>query len=100
MSPRAAPADPLSTGSVRPLRPNPNVTPSNPMGVVGFDGPPGGTTSVIGDDGPLPPGSPAAKPPDAPFAPAVRRRPGHPWRGRPARDVFAGDPLTRHAAAG
>jgi hypothetical protein len=37
------------------------------MGVVGFDGPPGGTTSVIGDDGPLPPGSPAATP-DAPFA--------------------------------
>ena len=67
VSPRAAPADPLSTGSVRPQRPNPNVTPSNPMGVVGFDGPPGGTTSVIGDDGPLPPGSPAATP-DAPFA--------------------------------
>ncbi|MGF3022725.1 hypothetical protein ACQVP2_07845 [Methylobacterium aquaticum] len=66
-SPGASPADPLSTGSVRPLRPNPNVTPSNPMGVVGFDGPPGGTTSVIGDDGPLPPGSPAATP-DAPFA--------------------------------
>ncbi len=37
------------------------------MGVVGFDGPPGGTTSVIGDDEPLAPGSPAATP-DAPFA--------------------------------
>ncbi|KMO35102.1 hypothetical protein VQ03_22355 [Methylobacterium tarhaniae] len=67
VSPRATRADPLATGSVRPLRPNPNVTPSNPMGVVGFDGPPGGTTSVIGDDGPLAPGSPAATP-DAPFA--------------------------------
>ncbi len=29
VSPRAAPVDPLATGSVRPLRPNPNVTPSN-----------------------------------------------------------------------
>ncbi|TNC12478.1 hypothetical protein FF100_16855 [Methylobacterium terricola] len=67
VSPRAPQGDPLATGSVRPLRPNPNVTPSNPMGVVGFDGPPGGTTSVIGDDEPLAPGSPAATP-DAPFA--------------------------------
>ncbi|KMO32473.1 hypothetical protein VQ02_23550 [Methylobacterium variabile] len=67
VSPRATPLDPPATGSVRPVRPNPNVTPSNPMGVVGFDGPPGGTTSVIGDDGPLPPGSPAATP-DATFA--------------------------------
>ncbi|MFH6786583.1 MULTISPECIES: hypothetical protein [Methylobacterium] len=71
VSPRATQADPLvdplATGSVRPLRPNPNITPSNPMGVVGFDGPPGGTTSVIGDDAPLAPGSPAATP-DAPFS--------------------------------
>ncbi len=67
VTPRAAPVDPLVTGSVRPLRPNPNVTPSNPMGIVGWDGPPGGTTSVIGDDAPLAPGSPAATP-DAPFA--------------------------------
>ena len=65
--PRATQVDPLVTGSVRPLRPNPNVTPSNPMGVVGWDGPPGGTTSVIGDDEPLAPGSPAATP-DIPFA--------------------------------
>ncbi|GJD62778.1 hypothetical protein [Methylobacterium frigidaeris] len=67
VSPRATPADPLATGSVRTVRPNPNVTPSNPMGVVGFDGPPGGTTSVIGDDEPLAPGSPAATP-NAPFS--------------------------------
>ncbi|WP_375465060.1 hypothetical protein [uncultured Methylobacterium sp.] len=32
---------------------------TGPSGVVGFDGPPGGTTSVTG---PLPPGSPAASP--------------------------------------
>ncbi|QRE74152.1 hypothetical protein [Methylobacterium aquaticum] len=67
VTPRATQVDPLVTGSVRPLRPNPNVTPSNPMGVVGWDGPPGGTTSVIGDDEPLAPGSPAATP-NAPFA--------------------------------
>lgn len=68
VSPRATtPIDPPATGSVRTVRPNPNVTPSNPMGVVGFDGPPGGTTSVIGDDEPLAPGSPAATP-DAPFS--------------------------------
>jgi hypothetical protein len=68
VSPRATPPiDPSATGSVRTVRPNPNVTPSNPMGVVGFDGPPGGTTSVIGDDEPLAPGSPAATP-DAPFS--------------------------------
>ncbi|AWB20821.1 hypothetical protein DA075_07755 [Methylobacterium currus] len=68
VSPRATtPIDPPVTGSVRKVRPNPNVTPSNPMGVVGFDGPPGGTTSVIGDDEPLSPGSPAATA-DAPFA--------------------------------
>ncbi|TGD93425.1 hypothetical protein [Methylobacterium nonmethylotrophicum] len=67
VSPRATPLDPPATGSVRAVRPNPTVTPSNPMGVVGFDGPPGGTTSVIGDESPLPPGSPAATP-DVPFA--------------------------------
>ena len=39
---------------------DPNVTPDNPDGVVGFDGPPFnyGDPGVI-DDGPLPPGSPA-----------------------------------------
>lgn len=39
----------------------PNVTPDNPEGVVGFDGPPFnyGDPGVIGEDGPLPPGSPA-----------------------------------------
>ena len=35
---------------------------TGPSGVVGFDGPPGGTTSVTGNAGPLPPGSPAASP--------------------------------------
>lgn len=41
-------------------RVDPNVTPDNPDGVVGFDGPPfnDGDRGVI-DDGPLPPGSPA-----------------------------------------
>jgi hypothetical protein len=41
-------------------RVDPNVTPDNPDGVVGFDGPPFnyGDPGVIGD-GPLPPGSPA-----------------------------------------
>ncbi|WP_267428712.1 hypothetical protein [Methylobacterium sp. GC_Met_2] len=41
-------------------RVDPNVTPDNPEGVVGFDGPPFnyGDPGVIGD-GPLPPGSPA-----------------------------------------
>lgn len=39
---------------------DPNVTPDNPDGVVGFDGPPFnyGDPGVVGD-GPLPPGSPA-----------------------------------------
>ncbi|MCJ2084295.1 hypothetical protein [Methylobacterium sp. J-090] len=39
---------------------DPNVTPDNPDGVVGFDGPPSnyGDPGVIGD-GVLPPGSPA-----------------------------------------
>lgn len=39
---------------------DPNVTPDNPDGVVGFDGPPFnyGDPGVMGD-GPLPPGSPA-----------------------------------------
>lgn len=41
-------------------RVDPNVTPDNPDGVVGFDGPPFnyGDPGVIGD-APLPPGSPA-----------------------------------------
>jgi len=41
-------------------RVDPNVTPDNPDGVVGFDGVPDnyGDRGVI-DDGPLPPGSPA-----------------------------------------
>ncbi|WP_336487476.1 hypothetical protein [Methylobacterium nigriterrae] len=51
---------------------NPNVTRSNPMGVVGWDGPPGGTTSVIGDDAPLPPGSIAATPDDPITGPGLR----------------------------
>jgi hypothetical protein len=42
---------------------NPNVTPDNPMGIVGWDGPPDDIPSVSGDAGPLPPGSIA----DAPF---------------------------------
>jgi hypothetical protein len=39
---------------------DPNVTPDNPDGVVGFDGPPFnyGDPGVMGDE-PLPPGSPA-----------------------------------------
>lgn len=42
------------------LKVDPNVTPDNPDGVVGFDGPPFnyGDPGVMGD-GPLPPGSPA-----------------------------------------
>lgn len=44
------------------LRGNPNVTPSNPMGVVGWDGPPDDVPSVIGDAGPMPPGSIANTP--------------------------------------
>ena len=42
----------------RPPPVDPNVTPENPDGVVGFDGPPGIPEDNIGD-GPLPPGSPA-----------------------------------------
>ncbi|AWN39126.1 hypothetical protein DK427_19975 [Methylobacterium radiodurans] len=37
---------------------DPNVSPDNPDGVVGFDGPPGIPENNI-DAGPLPPGSPA-----------------------------------------
>ncbi|KAB1074100.1 hypothetical protein F6X51_09715 [Methylobacterium planeticum] len=37
---------------------DPNVSPDNPDGVVGFDGPPGIPEDNI-DSGPLPPGSPA-----------------------------------------
>ena len=38
---------------------NPNVSPDNPDGVVGFDGPPGISSDNIDTGGPLPPGSPA-----------------------------------------
>ncbi|WP_407521958.1 hypothetical protein [Methylobacterium oryzisoli] len=41
-----------------PIR-NPNITPDNPDGVVGWDGPPGIFDDDIEDSGPLPPGSPA-----------------------------------------
>ena len=41
-------------------RVDPNVTPDNPDGVVGFDGPPlDYGDRGVGTDGPLPPGSPA-----------------------------------------
>lgn len=43
--------------NLRPSR-DPNVSPDNPDGVVGFDGPPGIPADNI-DAGPLPPGSPA-----------------------------------------
>ena len=43
---------------------NPNVTADNPMGVVGWDGPPDDVPSVSADAGPMPPGSIA----NAPFA--------------------------------
>ncbi|WP_342104339.1 hypothetical protein [Methylobacterium sp. SI9] len=36
---------------------NPNVTSDNPMGVVGWDGPPDDVPSVSADAGPMPPGS-------------------------------------------
>ena len=42
----------------RPPPVDPNVSPDNPDGVVGFDGPPGIPEDNI-DAGPLPPGSPA-----------------------------------------
>ncbi|WP_309296448.1 hypothetical protein [Methylobacterium frigidaeris] len=39
---------------------DPNVTPDNPDGVVGFDGPPGlFDDNDVEDDGPMAPGSPA-----------------------------------------
>ena len=41
---------------------NPNVTPDNPMGVVGWDGPPDDIPSVSADAGPMPPGSIANAP--------------------------------------
>ncbi|MCJ2133231.1 hypothetical protein MKK69_03980 [Methylobacterium sp. J-026] len=41
---------------------NPNVTPDNPMGVVGWDGPPDDVPSVSADAGPMPPGSIANAP--------------------------------------
>lgn len=37
----------------------PNVSPDNPDGVVGFDGPPGIPGDNVDTGGPLPPGSPA-----------------------------------------
>lgn len=45
----------------RPRRVDPNVTPDNPDGVVGFDGPPGIFEDGVDSGGPLPPGSPAAE---------------------------------------
>lgn len=51
--------DPLTTGSVGRSGINPNVTRSNRLGVVGWDGPPGDVPSVIGDAEPLPAGHPA-----------------------------------------
>ncbi|AWN43661.1 hypothetical protein [Methylobacterium durans] len=42
----------------RPPPTDPNVSPDNPDGVVGFDGPPGIPEDDI-ESGPLPPGSPA-----------------------------------------
>ncbi|WP_457105021.1 hypothetical protein [Methylobacterium sp. P5_C11] len=41
---------------------NPNVTPDNPMGVVGWDGPPDDVRGVSADAGPMAPGS-IANPP-------------------------------------
>ncbi|MDP4002189.1 hypothetical protein [Methylobacterium sp. NEAU K] len=41
---------------------NPNVTPDNPMGIVGWDGPPDDVPSVSGDAGPMAPGSIANAP--------------------------------------
>ncbi|ACL57229.1 hypothetical protein [Methylobacterium nodulans] len=46
-------------GRDRPPAVDPNVTPDNPDGVVGFDGPPGIFGNDVEDSGPLPPGSPA-----------------------------------------
>lgn len=45
----------------RPPRVDPNVTPDNPDGVVGFDGPPGVFENGVDRRGPLPPGSPAGE---------------------------------------
>jgi len=41
---------------------NPNVTRDNPMGVVGWDGPPDDVPGVSADAGPMPPGSLANAP--------------------------------------
>jgi hypothetical protein len=38
---------------------DPNVTPDNPDGVVGFDGPPGLIDDDVEESGPMAPGSPA-----------------------------------------
>ncbi|WP_298954618.1 hypothetical protein [uncultured Methylobacterium sp.] len=46
-------------GRGRPVPVDPNVTPDNPDGVVGFDGAPDMFDDDIEDDGPMPPGSPA-----------------------------------------
>lgn len=43
-----------------PSSPDPFVTPDNPDGVVGFDGPPDPMDDGVDDGSPLPPGSPAA----------------------------------------
>ncbi|MEH3147831.1 MAG: hypothetical protein PGN34_21375 [Methylobacterium frigidaeris] len=43
----------------RPPPVDPNVSPDNPDGVVGFDGAPDIFSDDIEDDGPMPPGSPA-----------------------------------------
>ncbi|GJD49689.1 hypothetical protein OPKNFCMD_2422 [Methylobacterium crusticola] len=46
-------------GRDRPPPVDPNVSPDNPDGVVGFDGPPGIFDDDIEDSGPMAPGSPA-----------------------------------------
>lgn len=43
----------------RPPPVDPNVTPDNPDGVVGFDGPPGIFENGVDRGGPIEPGSPA-----------------------------------------
>ena len=44
----------------RPPPTDPFVTPDNPDGVVGFDGPPDPMDDGVDDGSPLPPGSPAS----------------------------------------
>lgn len=50
-------AEPLFVQHAWHVAGNPNVTPDNPMGVVGWDGPPDDVPSVSADAGPMPPGS-------------------------------------------